>query len=103
MKRSICFAMCAIYMSTMPVYANSAPSYWEAFPYSEILVVEEDSPITVDREHLTFDFSEANDDGEFHSPVGKVTADYQMTNSTNDVLTVQMAFPFVQFPNQRTN
>jgi len=95
MKRLICFVMCAVYLSTVSVYANSAPSYWEAFPYSEVLVVEEDSPITVDREHLTFDFSEAYNDGDFHSPVGKVLAEYQMTNPTNETLSVQMAFPFV--------
>jgi len=96
MKRSICFALCAIYVSILPVYGNSAPSYWEAFPYSEVLVVESDSPITIDREHLTFDFSKTYDDGNNNSPVGKVTADYQMTNPTDDTLTVQMAFPFVE-------
>lgn len=59
-------------------------------------MVEGDSPITVDSERLTFDFSETYNDGNNNSPVGKVTADYQMTNPTDDMLTVQMAFPFVE-------
>jgi len=103
MKKSICIAICtiltagAICLGAVPVFGNSAPSYWKSHPYSEVLAVEEDSPITVDREHLIFDFSGAGDDDGSRgmmSPVGRVIAEYQMTNPSDDTLTVQMAFPF---------
>ena len=58
--------------------------------------MEDDSPIIVDHERLTFDFSETYNDRNNNSPVGTVTADYQMTNPTDEMLTVQMAFPFVE-------
>ncbi len=101
-KSWICFAICAVFLSTLtvcpgaePVYGNSAPSYWEAFPYSDVLAVEENSPITVDREQLTFDFSETWNHDDYWSPVGRILAQYRMTNPTDDTLSVQMAFPFV--------
>lgn len=105
MRRLICLAAAAVCFGiysagpgAAPAYGNSAPSYWEAFPYFDVLVVEEDSPIIVDREHLTFDFSQADyyyEHRNVMSPVGKVTAEYQMTNPGDDPITVQMAFPFV--------
>ena len=94
MKKLICFTISVIILGAAPVYANSAPSYWKAFPYSDVLIVEEDSPITVDREHLTFDFSGTYDHGDYQSPVGKVLAEYQMENPGDGTLSVQMAFPF---------
>lgn len=94
MKRSICLAICAFCLGAFPVYGNSAPSFWEGFPYSEVLSVQQDSPITVESEQLTFDFS-GDRDGDNWAPVAKVLADYRMTNPTEDTLSVQMAFPFV--------
>lgn len=93
MKKLICLALCAIIPGCIPVYANSAPSYWKGHPYSDVLAVQEDSPIIVEREHLTFDFTNAQAGG-YGSPRGRVLAEYRMTNPTNDTLSVQMAFPF---------
>jgi hypothetical protein len=94
MKRLICLAICAVCLSALPAYANSAPSYWEGFPYSDVLCLQQDSPITVESERLTFDFSEDRE-GDNWTPVARVLADYRMTNPTQSTLSVQMAFPFV--------
>jgi hypothetical protein len=93
---TVCFGIYSAGPGAMPIYGNSAPSYWDAFPYSEVLSVDKDSPVTVDHERLTFDFSKTGDydDRDTRSPVGRVTAEYQMTNPSDDTLAVQMAFPF---------
>lgn len=96
MKKLICFTICLVFFGGIPVYANSAPSYWKAYPYSDILAVEQNSPVTVERERLTFDFTQVYDDGGYHSPAAKVLAEYQIENPTDDPLFVQMAFPFVE-------
>jgi len=82
-------------MIAVPAFANSAPSYWEAYPYSEVLAVDKDSPVIVEKEYLTYDFSGDLEYGNHFSPVARVTAGYQMKNPTDDRLSVQMAFPFV--------
>lgn len=72
--------------------ANSGPTYWYHHPSSEILVVEQASPIQVLNEHLLFDFS--NENHQPHWISGKVTAAYEMYNPTNETQRVQMLFPF---------
>ncbi len=94
MKKSIYLTVCLIFLCGMGVFANSAPSYWKAYPYSDILAVAKDTPIIVDREHLTFDFTKTHSTGGHGSPAATVLAEYQMTNPTDGVLSVQMAFPF---------
>ncbi len=74
------------------ILANSGPTYWQGYPSSDIMLVEENSPITVKNEDLVFDFS---DDESGHTISGKVTATYEMVNPTDEQLSVQMAFPFV--------
>lgn len=78
------------------IHANSGPSYWRGYPSSEILAVEEDSPIEVENEKLLFDFSkdEYINKGDF-SISGLVSATYDMTNPTDNKEIVQMAFPFI--------
>jgi len=74
------------------VFGNSGPTYWEGYPSSDVMLVEENSPITVKNEDLVFDFS----DYELgHTISGRVTATYNMMNPTDKQLSVQMAFPFV--------
>ena len=81
--------------SVILIYANAAPSYWEAYPYSEVLTVDEDCPIIVNSERLTFNFSEDYEYGHSYAPVARVMANYEMTNPTKETLSVQMAFPLV--------
>lgn len=75
--------------------ANSAPSYWQAYPSSEMLAVDAACPVTVEEEQLTFDFSDNQEYGSDYSPAARVTAVYEMANPTKETQTVQMAFPFV--------
>lgn len=75
------------------VYANSAPTYWTDFPSTGIIAVDENTPIRVLKEDLLFDFTVENDRS--YSPSAKVTATYEMENSSNEYVSVQMAFPFI--------
>lgn len=76
------------------VFANSGPVYWQGYPSSDIMTVDKNSPIKVKSENLTFDFCNGNNDS--YSVTANVTAEYEMTNPTNDTQFVQMAFPFVE-------
>ncbi|ABR47655.1 hypothetical protein Amet_1456 [Alkaliphilus metalliredigens QYMF] len=51
------------------------------------------TPIIVENENLVFDFSGSSEFS--YSIEGRVTATYEMHNPTNDLQSVQMAFPFV--------
>lgn len=74
------------------VFANSGPVYMTGLPSSGVLAVDKNSPIEVNKENLTFDFS---GEEKHYAPIGIVTAEYEMVNPTNDYLTVQMAFPYI--------
>jgi len=79
-------------LSSVPVWANSAPVYWEAAPSSNVMIVETNSPITVLKENLTFDFRENL--REDYSKVAKVTAEYTMKNTSETEITSSMVFPY---------
>lgn len=95
-KRTIKIILSIALISLIGVlaFANSGPVYWSWYPYSDIMVVDADSPIEVEGENLIFDFSK--DDRSNHSYKCMVTAEYEMLNPTDEDLSVQMAFPFVE-------
>jgi len=95
MKKIIKNIILAVVMFTFSTvaFANSGPVFWQGYPSSEIMLVEENSPIVVKNENLVFDFADREDSD--YSISGKVTAAYQMHNPTNKSQSVQMAFPFV--------
>lgn len=74
-------------------FANSGPIFWQGFPSSEIMAIDENSPIAINGEDLIFDFSQNMESG--FTITGEVTASYHMVNPTNEIQNVQMAFPFV--------
>jgi len=76
-----------------PVFANSGPVFWQGYPSSDVMAIEENSPIVIENENLVFDFYDI--DSFSYSLRGKVTATYEMLNPTQETKTVQMAFPFV--------
>lgn len=80
------------FLNSTPVWANSAPVYWEASPSSNVMIVEEDSPISVLKENLTFDFRENL--LEDYSIVAKVNAEYTMKNTSEKEITSAMVFPY---------
>ena len=96
MKRVLCmgFILLFLLLYTVPAAANSAPSYWSAYPNSEILTIDKYSPIKVTSEQLLLNFSDNRTYDSYKIPVGIITASYQMTNPTDKPLSVQMAFPY---------
>lgn len=94
MKRKLVWITLLVIMTTViPISANSGPVYWRGYPSFNILSIEENSTIRVDKENLVFDFSNGQETA--HTISGKVTASYEMVNPTNQLITAQMAFPFV--------
>jgi len=88
------FIIALLISSFSLVFANSGPVYWQGYPAYEIMTVDRNSPIEVKNENLTFDFSDGNNDS--YSVTANVTAEYEMTNPTNETQLVQMAFPFIE-------
>lgn len=89
--------------SSVSVYANSAQSWWEGVDSSGAVVTDEDSPIVVEREVLTFDIQEfpANyyrEVDEFLAYSGKVTAEYTLYNPAEYTVTAKLLFPFGNAP-----
>ena len=80
-------------LSSQIAMANSGPTYWQGYPSSEVLAVDENCPIEVEGENLVFDFSGNSSVG--YNIGGQVKASYEMINPINKDLTVQMAFPLV--------
>jgi len=76
------------------VFANSGPVYWQGYPSFDIMTVKKYSPIKVNSENLTFDFSDINQHS--YSVSARVTAEYGMANPVNEIQSVQMAFTFVE-------
>lgn len=75
-------------------YGNSGPVIMPSYPSSEMVTVEENSPIEVINENLTFDFS--NVETIYDTENSNVTAEYEMYNSANETKTVKMAFPIIK-------
>src|SRR5690554_1557020 len=97
MKRFTIFVLLVSILLTGSVtYANSGPTFWEGYPSSEILVIDEDSPISVEKEELLFDFTneEVKDLGGYNL-ASLVTASYTMNNTSVRHQNVQMAFPLI--------
>ncbi|WZL74562.1 hypothetical protein QBE52_07685 [Clostridiaceae bacterium 35-E11] len=90
---SILLANVMLYFFTT-AFANSGPVFWQGYPSSDIMSIEDNSPIRVENESLVFDFSDT--DNSPHTISGKVTATYEMFNPTNELRSVEMAFPFVE-------
>lgn len=77
-------------------HANSGPTYWSGYPGIDVLAVEENSPIVVESEELQFNFmGDGFKDYIDYSLGCLVTARYLMSNPTDKMETVQMAFPFI--------
>jgi len=94
MKKLVYIAMVLFISSFSLVFANSGPVYWQGYPSSDIMTIDRNSPIEVKSENLIFDFSDGNNDS--YSVQANVTAEYEMTNTTDETQSVQMAFPFVE-------
>lgn len=87
---------------TTPASANSAAPYWEGVTPSGAIVMNEECPLQVKSENLTFDLQEFPSlyfDAEGVSAyTGKVTAEYNFYNPTEYAIRAKMLFPFGGVP-----
>ena len=86
-----------------PADANSAQRYWSGTDGTGALVKDENCPIVVDSELLTFDVQEFpksyyNSAEEFLAYTGKVTAEYTFRNPADYTVTATLVFPFGNLP-----
>lgn len=82
-----------------PVFANSAQTHWSGTDSTGTIILEEDCPIIVEKELLTFDIQEFPESyykeaDEFLKYSGKVTAKYTFYNPADYTVTATLAFPF---------
>lgn len=88
MKRTVFCALALLLALLTPAAANSTPTRLDGVGGSA-LEVDENCPVTVSAEQLTFQIQRDNDYGRL---CAQVTAVYQMENPTEEPLTVPMAF-----------
>ncbi|MBQ7889297.1 MAG: hypothetical protein IJ356_06015 [Erysipelotrichaceae bacterium] len=86
-------------LSMSSVYANSAQTRWSGTDSTGAIVLDEDSPIIVEKELLTFDINEFpqsyyRDMNDFVAYSAKVTAEYTFYNPSDYTITATLAFPF---------
>ncbi len=90
--KKLLVGLCLLPVLTITAGANAGPTYIYENPGFE-MAVDNGCPIEVEKENLTFDFSEGGW-GDW-SPKANVTAAYTMVNPTDEDVSVTMAFPFV--------
>lgn len=86
-----------------PVFANSAQTSWRGVDSTGSYVTDENCPIVVEQELLTFDLAQFPDnyyeDAEsFLNYQGSVTAQYTFHNPSDYTVTATLAFPFGGYP-----
>ena len=106
MKKGIVGALMALALlmsCTLPIHANSAQTRWYGVDSTGAVVVDEDCPIEVSKEILTFELAafpsnhyESLD--EYLAYTGRVTAEYTFYNPTDLTVTATLAFPFGNQP-----
>ena len=79
-----------ISFSGITSHANSAQLYWEGKPGASVCTLDENTPIAVESEELVFDLSNPNRIGG-----GRVTASYEMKNTSDIALHSDMVFPLL--------
>ena len=98
------FAMVLLFgLTAAPAYANSAQSHWTGIDSTGAIVTDENCPIVVERELLTFDIKEFpsnyyRDATELESYSGNVTAEYTFYNPADYSVTATLVFPFGNLP-----
>jgi len=105
MKIKMFFALALSFVlvlfSSVPVSANSAQTYWQGVSASGALISEDECPIVVEHELLTFDlqnFPPNYYDRETFDYNGSVTAKYTFKNPADYKVTATLAFPFGTYP-----
>ena len=92
--RTAIFVILALMMSSVFAYGNTGPVTWYQYPGISMITIDEDTPVTVLKEDLHFDFSEEMEND--YSLVGQVSAQYKMKNTGNEDIVSRMVFPFIK-------
>lgn len=85
------------------VWANSAQSRWRGTDVSGAVVTEEECPLMVERERLTFDLTEFPENGydtvdDYLAYTGNVSAQYTIYNPADYTVEARLVFPFGNVP-----
>ena len=93
----------ACLISQFSAMANSAQKDWQGTSANGVIVTDEECPVTVEKERLTFDISEFPETyystpEEFLSYTGRVTAEYTFYNPTDYTVNATLVFPFGKAP-----
>lgn len=93
----ICFGMVLWMIS--PVFANSAQTQWTGTDSTGAIILEEDCPLWVEKEDLTFDIHEFpkayyQEPDDFNAYSSKVSAEYTFYNPTDYTVSATLVFPF---------
>ncbi|MBQ9080607.1 MAG: hypothetical protein IJY27_06000 [Clostridia bacterium] len=94
--------------AALPASANSAQMHWEGVSSTGMIVTDENCPIIVEKELLTFDIQQFpqeyyRDIDEYLSYTGKVTAEYTFYNPSDYTVTAKLLFPFGTEPTYASN
>ena len=98
------FALVLLFgLTAAPAYANSAQSHWTGIDSTGAIVVDENCPIEVEKELLTFNVQEFPSNyyrsaEELESYTGRVTAEYTFYNPADYKVTATLVFPFGNLP-----
>ena len=90
-------------LTAAPAYANSAQSHWTGIDSTGAIVIDENCPIEVEKELLTFNIQEFPSNyyrsaEELESYTGRVTAEYTFYNPADYKVTATLVFPFGNLP-----
>ena len=90
-------------LAAAPAYANSAQSHWTGIDSTGAIVIDENCPIEVEKELLTFNIQEFPSNyyrsaEELESYTGRVTAEYTFYNPADYKVTATLVFPFGNLP-----
>lgn len=83
--------------------ANSAPKFFRGTDAYGAIVTEENCPITVEGELLTFDIPDFPSEGSNPNYKANVTAEYTFYNPADYTVTARLEFPFGSAPGYGTN
>ncbi len=97
MKKFFPLILSAFMLMPVTAYANSAPTRWRGSDSTSIIINNEDCPVIVEKERLTFDINSLPTG--YHSDTdsytgAKFTAEYTLHNPTDMDVTATVLFPF---------
>lgn len=113
MKRTLCifrrfilfFCLSFLMLNLIPPHAsaNSAQTHWTGTTATGAIITNDECPIVVENENLTFDINEFpkqyyNESEDYLSYNGKVTAEYTFYNPADYTVNAVLAFPFGTVP-----